>query len=222
MLPPCGPAVMLFVVESGLSVSMDEVRSVGPRAAVAAASGVVAPVALTVAALSGAFGTDFTDSLAAGAALAPTSLGFSAQLLTEAGQLATPLGQFICTAAVVDDVLSLCLLAEVRALRGSPGAWDLVVPMVASLASLVIGVALALLLPRRLSRALDALRPAHRPACTTLAVLVLAAGAASAASAAGSSDLLGCFVAGLAFSAVPGARAAWDQHVAPFTPWGAR
>lgn len=51
-----------------------------------------------------------------GAALSPTSLGFSAQLLGEVGQLATPIGQLICTAAVIDDVLSLLLLAEVQAL----------------------------------------------------------------------------------------------------------
>ena len=51
-----------------------------------------------------------------GAALSPTSLGFTAQLLGEVGELATPIGQLICTAAVIDDVLSLLLLAEVQAL----------------------------------------------------------------------------------------------------------
>lgn len=55
-------------------------------------------------------------ALAVGAALSPTSLGFSAQLLGEVGQLNTPIGQLICTAAVIDDVLSLLLLAEVQAL----------------------------------------------------------------------------------------------------------
>lgn len=55
-------------------------------------------------------------ALAIGAALSPTSLGFSAQLLGEVGQLTTPIGQLICTAAVIDDVLSLLLLVEVQAL----------------------------------------------------------------------------------------------------------
>lgn len=55
-------------------------------------------------------------ALAVGAALSPTSLGFSAQLLGEVGEVATPIGQLICTAAVIDDVLSLLLLAEVQAL----------------------------------------------------------------------------------------------------------
>ena len=55
-------------------------------------------------------------ALSVGAALSPTSLGFSAQLLGEAGEVTTPIGQLICTAAVIDDVLSLLLLAEVQAL----------------------------------------------------------------------------------------------------------
>ena len=55
-------------------------------------------------------------ALSVGAALSPTSLGFVAQLLGEVGELATPIGQLICMAAVLDDVLSLLLLAEVQAL----------------------------------------------------------------------------------------------------------
>ena len=55
-------------------------------------------------------------ALSVGASLSPTSLGFSAQLLGEVGELTTPIGQLICTAAVIDDVLSLLLLAEVQAL----------------------------------------------------------------------------------------------------------
>lgn len=65
-------------------------------------------------------------ALAVGAALSPTSLGFSAQLLGEVGELTTPIGHLICTAAVIDDVLSLLLLAEVDALgEDDPkvGAW---------------------------------------------------------------------------------------------------
>lgn len=34
------------------------------------------------------------------------------------GELSTPIGHLICTAAVIDDVLSLLLLAEVEELGG--------------------------------------------------------------------------------------------------------
>lgn len=63
------------------------------------------------------WGARVSTGLAAGASLAPTSLGFSAQLLLEAGKLDTPPGRLICTAAVFDDVLSLVLLAEIRRAR---------------------------------------------------------------------------------------------------------
>ncbi|CAN0420917.1 unnamed protein product [Laminaria digitata] len=56
------------------------------------------------------------SALSVGAALSPTSLGFSAQLLGEVGELVTPIGRLICTAAVIDDVLALLLLAEVQTL----------------------------------------------------------------------------------------------------------
>ena len=50
-----------------------------------------------------------------GAALAPTSLGFSAKLLTtEVNQLSTPIGQMICGAAVIDDFLALRLLSDIK------------------------------------------------------------------------------------------------------------
>lgn len=62
------------------------------------------------------FSVILQTALAVGAAISPTSLGFSAQMLSEAGELTTPGGQLICTAAVVDDVFSLLLLAEVQAL----------------------------------------------------------------------------------------------------------
>ncbi|CAM9442731.1 unnamed protein product, partial [Discosporangium mesarthrocarpum] len=38
----------------------------------------------------------------------------------------------------------------------------------------------------------------------------------------GSSDLLGCFLGGLAFSGVPGARVAWDRQLKRFSRWGSR
>ncbi|CAN0335991.1 unnamed protein product [Discosporangium mesarthrocarpum] len=108
--------IMILVTESGLFVDLQEVRRVGMRAAFAAAAGVIFPVILTFGFYTLILGVDWKVSLAVGAALAPTSLGFSAQMLNEGGELNTPTGQLICTAAVIDDVFSLLLLAEVEAL----------------------------------------------------------------------------------------------------------
>lgn len=117
--------VGILVVESGLNVDLASVLSIGPRAVGAAILGVAAPVGLSIAVLSGIFGADIRAGLAAGAAIAPTSLGFSAQLLKLSGKLQTQFGALICAAAVIDDVVSLTLLAEVQALGGDddPTAW---------------------------------------------------------------------------------------------------
>ncbi|CAN0484591.1 unnamed protein product [Ectocarpus sp. 12 AP-2014] len=108
--------VMILVVESGLAVDIQDIRQFGARASLAAATGVLLPTVLSFALYSGVLGAGWKAAFAVGAALSPTSLGFSAQLLGEVGQLTTPIGQLICTAAVIDDVLSLLLLAEVQAL----------------------------------------------------------------------------------------------------------
>lgn len=73
-------------------------------------------------------------ALAAGAALAPTSLGFSAKLLAEVGQVESDMGQLICTAAVMDDVMSLVLLAEIKALQGGDvEIWEAIAPLLGSI-----------------------------------------------------------------------------------------
>lgn len=90
-----------------------------PRALAAAATGVAAPVLLAIALLALVFGESARVGLAAGAALAPTSLGFSAKLLAEVGQLESDEGMLICVAAVVDDVIALVLLTEIQVGRSA-------------------------------------------------------------------------------------------------------
>ncbi|CAN0354651.1 unnamed protein product [Ectocarpus sp. 12 AP-2014] len=132
--------VMILVVESGLAVDIQDVRQFGARASLAAATGVLLPTVLSFALYSGVLGAGWKAAFAVGAALSPTSLGFSAQLLGEVGQLTTPIGQLICTAAVIDDVLSLLLLAEVQALGDENPEWhDYAVPVLASVGSVSVG-----------------------------------------------------------------------------------
>lgn len=220
--------VLLLVVESGMVVDLAEVRRVGARAFMAAAAGVIVPVLLTLGILSGLYGEAWQTGLAGGAALAPTSLGFSAKLLADAGLMATPMGQLICTTAVVDDVLSLMLLAEVQALGGggSLDAWTIVSPIVASIGSIVVGLALTVLMEKPLRAAIESERFARLDKQTgdralLLAVLVVSAVLALLCRAVGSSDLLGAFLGGLMFSAVPRANEVWGRQCKRLTAWGA-
>eukprot|EP00494_Astrolonche_serrata_P014713 UN14849 len=90
---------MLLVVESGLSIDVQHIKDVGFRAFFLALIGVLFPVMLVFITWYWGLDASWKESLAIGASLAPTSLGFSAQLLKEHGQMETSLGTLICTAA---------------------------------------------------------------------------------------------------------------------------
>eukprot|EP00752_Nemacystus_decipiens_P016265 g14545.t1 len=296
--------VMLLVVESGLAVDIQDVQRFGARASLAAATGVLMPTLLSFALYSGVLGAGWKAALAVGAALSPTSLGFSAQLLGEVGQLTTPIGQLICTAAVIDDVLSLLLLAEVQALGDDNPKWyDYAVPILASVGSVILGSLAAVLISSKTEplgawlSSLNGTINGEIPACeqsqtvvgmmtrhrqehrspekhladnavgrgpvdvevTTIPLQVGATTAAAATIAAardggsssaglvgrgdrvllamvlafsllfaylsslvGSSDLLGCFLGGLAFSGVPGVQKVWARQMKRYSQWGAR
>ncbi|CAM9344573.1 unnamed protein product, partial [Hapterophycus canaliculatus] len=259
--------VMVLVVESGLAVNINEIRRFGGRASLAAATGVLLPTLLSFALYSGVLGAGWKAALAVGAALSPTSLGFSAQLLGEVGQLATPIGQLICTAAVIDDVLSLLLLAEVQALGANDPKWyDYAIPVLASAGSIVVGGVAAVLISSKTEplgawlASLDGISDRQKYASPSvevamplegdvvaatdtasvppgtqnaaesgeergvglvgkgdrvLLVMVLAFSLVFAylSSLVGSSDLLGCFLGGLAFSGVPGVQRIWARQV---------
>jgi len=158
--------VLFVCCSTGLAVDIGTVRALGLRAFFAAALGVIVPIMLSLAALSGALGANWRVGVAAGAAIAPTSLGFSAKLLGEVGQMQSQLGQLICAAAVIDDVLSLMVLSEVCVLgegavlpsgtrsrvitavclsqiqafqSDTVSAIDLIIPLAGSLGTIVVG-----------------------------------------------------------------------------------
>lgn len=106
---------MLLVVDSGLAVDYATVKQIALRALSAAFAGVAGPVLLGMAAVALLRPQEsWVTGLTVGAALAPTSMGFSAQLLKEFGQLQSSTGQLVVTAAVMDDVLSLVLVTVVQ------------------------------------------------------------------------------------------------------------
>ena len=174
--------IMLLVLESGFQVDQNSVRRLGGYAFLAAFAGVLGPVILALAIVVGVYGLSTLSGLAVGAALAPTSLGFSAKLLDDAGLRETPLGAIICTAAVFDDVIGLTMLSYLKVLstgvvagsavvdnatanftanatadalvgRAGPSAWNLATPALGSLGSIIIGAGLSALLPPYLEAA---------------------------------------------------------------------
>ena len=197
----------------------------------AALSGTLSPVLLAIVGAVLLFNASVTVGLAAGSAIAPTSLGFSAKLLgTES--LKTNLGSIIAISAVIDDVLSLCLLEIVRALGSATTVWGYTKPVVASLGSIVGGVLVVWAIQRCkiIARTVQCIKCTNTSTVTTAPVtpdrvylclllfvsIVLGWSCASV----GSSDLLGVFLSGVAFSEEQKTKAAFDKHFGKLTKIG--
>lgn len=114
VLGELGVVILLF--EIGLESDLKELIRVGPQAAVVAVVGVVVPFAAGTTGLIFIFGVPAIPAIFAGAALTATSIGITAKVLAEIGQLSSTEGQIIIGAAVLDDVLGIIVLAVVASL----------------------------------------------------------------------------------------------------------
>ncbi|MBD2576593.1 cation:proton antiporter [Oscillatoria sp. FACHB-1406] len=114
LLAELGVIILLF--EIGLESDLAELIRVGPQAAVVATVGVVAPFAAGTAGLIFLFHIAPIPAIFAGAALTATSIGITAKVLAEIGQLSSTEGQIIIGAAVLDDILGIIVLAVVASL----------------------------------------------------------------------------------------------------------
>lgn len=134
--------VILLLFEIGLESDLAELIRVGPQATVVATIGVVTPFILGTAGLVGIFHLPLIPAVFAGAALTATSIGITAKVLSELGQLKTREGQIIIAAAVLDDILGIIVLAVVSSLAktGEIRPTSVVILLVSATAFLVGGV----------------------------------------------------------------------------------
>jgi Kef-type K+ transport system membrane component KefB len=108
-------ALCFLVFDGALSLDLLKLRLVGFRALSIAVTGVVLPVAFSFGVMQ-AFGFPLLTSLACGVALASTAIGSTTVLLKSHNLHETEMGWMIASAAILDDVLSLVLLAIVSRL----------------------------------------------------------------------------------------------------------
>ena len=115
LLARIGVVVLLF--EVGLETDVEGMLAVGGRSLMVAAVGMIAPFFM-------GYGVSlyllpdapFATHLFIGATLTATSVGITARVLKDLGQLERPEARIILGAAVVDDVLGLVVLAVVSAI----------------------------------------------------------------------------------------------------------
>lgn len=209
----------LLVMEGGLHIDVTSLSRVGPVAVVIAVAGTVLPIALgTGYMVAAGYGPE--TGVAAGTSLSSTSIGMATAMMSRVGELNTPLGSLICVAAMVDDILSLVILAVVATLGtgadsgGDSGAASAVAarvarPVLVSLAVVLLARLAFAIVPTLIDAAKRRTEPEHHRELTLVAMLVLTLGLTLASGAAGSTFLLGAFAGGFAFAKVESARDAW-------------
>lgn len=138
-------SLVLLVLEAGIDIDVATLRLIGTRGFIIAAVGSVLPIGMgiIIAILLNGSG-DIKAAIAAGASFGPTSLGIALNILRTGGILNTPVGQLIVSAAVIDDMIALIVLSQLKALTGTIDAVGLIVPIVSALAFLLIGGYVAL------------------------------------------------------------------------------
>lgn len=193
--------VLILLFQIGLHTDLRSLAKVGSTALFAGGVGVVLPFVggYGVARL---MGVEPLSAIVIGAALTATSIGISARVLSDLGQLKTPEGQVVIGAAVFDDVVGLIILSIVASMVA--GA-DLTVGGVGKIAGVAIGfVVIALLLGSvaipPLFRLIERVRVSGTLSSAALGfALVLAL----LATQAGSAMIIGAFAAGLILHPTP-------------------
>lgn len=232
-----GVALMIF--ESGMHFDFEKSRKVGGRSIIIAILGTVLPV-ICGGALVVAYGYDMEyDAIAAGTALAPTSVGIALKLLHEAKQLQTDHGQVIITAAFVDDILSLILFNLVFSLADGFSIMEVVVKPVLGITFMIVTALLGISFWPSLFAKVDAkldMFEENNPdskiqdilfrfssletkdAAMFLSQMVLLIGYACVTNLCGT-HLWGCFIAGMSFASVDHAHHVWVNQTKRLTVW---
>ncbi|KNC87360.1 hypothetical protein SARC_00501 [Sphaeroforma arctica JP610] len=202
----------VLICEAGLEVDLDMLKLVGFMGVTVAVVGSILPLAMGFG-VAIAFGYDTVAALAAGASLAPTSMGIAINVLKTGKVLNTPTGQLIIAAAIVDDVIALVLLSELRAIA-DPSPAAIIIPIVSAVLYLGFGTLFATtVMPRVLPRISPHIPEDLRGniflgACLTLGLALMIACDYSKAS-----YLLGAFLGGLSFCTSHECEVAWEKQV---------
>lgn len=193
--------VLLLLFEIGLSTNLPAMLRVGGAALRVAVVGVALPF------LGGylfalALGTRDLVPVVLGATLTATSVGITARVLSDLGQLDSQEARIILGAAVIDDVIGVVILALVERM-GDAGRLDVgpaIGALIIGIGFLVVAVAVGRLVAPALVRWVEGART--RGALLTLAVaLALLLGLLAART--GSAALIGAMAAGLLLAGTP-------------------
>jgi Kef-type K+ transport system membrane component KefB len=189
--------VILLLLMVGLESSVSDLMRVGARALAVAIAGVVAPFALGYATSLWLLPEAATTThLFSGATLCATSVGITARVLRDLGQMQSPAARVILGAAVIDDVLGLMILAVIVGIVAT-GAVELGAVAKITLLSAAFLLVVLWFGERLGSGAARILSALERRNAKLLAPLLLAFATAWLVNQIGLAAIIGAFAAGL-------------------------
>jgi Kef-type K+ transport system membrane component KefB len=198
VLAELGVIVLLFLV--GLETRLSDILRVGGRAGIVAVAGVVVPFILGFGYVS-MLGHPTIEALFVATALVATSVGITARVLADLGQIQSDEARIILGAAVIDDILAMIVLAVVSAI-GQTGTVSLVSIGVIALQALAFTAFVALAgrqAVRTWSIHLDRLPVRNAP---FVVAILLMLGLASLSATIGLAAIIGAFLAGMVLAEV--------------------
>jgi len=229
MIGHTGVAMMIF--ESGMHFDFHQVRAVGPKACVVAVAGTLLPLVSGAALVTYGYGFPlFPDGVAAGTALAPTSVGIALRLLHEARVLDQPFGQTIITAAFVDDILSLVLFNILFSMGGGSFTFvNTLLPALLGCIFMALASVMAVMVWPKFVRWLLSKVTAHgeeedsgahscQDAVLFLLMVAVLIAHAQITNLCGT-HLWGCFTGGMSFALVPKAHRVWVKQTKRIAVW---
>ena len=198
--------VVLLLFEIGLETDLKEMFRVGTASLSVAAVGVALPFAFGFAywaylphAASGGIPDLTMSAIFVGATLTATSVGITARVLSDLGQMHTPEARIILGAAIIDDILGLVILTVVSGMAAGASVGPLGVLRVLAVAVgfLVIAVLVGRFVAPRLFDLVVRMRVRY---VLLVFAIAFALGLSAAAAIIGSALIIGAFAAGVILS----------------------
>ncbi|HTK51804.1 MAG TPA: cation:proton antiporter, partial [Gemmatimonadaceae bacterium] len=203
LIAEIGVVLLLFGI--GLETDLKRLLSVGPAAFTVAVVGVLLPFVFGYE-VSRALGLAVLPAIVIGASLTATSVGITARVFSDLGELKSAEGQIVLGAAVIDDVIGLVILAIVSDLvaGNAPSVIGIARATAAAFGFLAGAVLIGRLIVPWLFRLIARTGKEHTLAPMALALAFVLAVLASKV---GSALIVGAFAAGLVLAPTEHAHA---------------
>jgi Kef-type K+ transport system membrane component KefB len=187
-----GIIALLFI--SGAQINLQAFYKTEKAGAFTAAAGVAVPF-VAGAALGLVMGFEHLESLFLGIALSITSIGISVRTLIDLRQLKSQVGMIIVSAAVIDDVIGIILLAFLTAVAGGAPGVESLLP---TLITMAIFLAAVFVIGKPVMEwVFKKAQKAHTHEMTYSAAILIALVTAVLSNSAGLHYAIGAFIAGL-------------------------